>query len=140
MGVKNISGDLDVTGSFKINGTSLLNGYTITPVGQTSFYYESGEAYARFFLNITDTRVKAAKLLIFTMNNSFVVTPIAQNGDTLAAGNFAYNSDGDSMIARLRIQISTWESGTKGVVNVNFDSNFANAVSISPYAAILLVE
>lgn len=133
MGIKNINGDLDITGLFKVNGVSLINGVTITPVAQGQLYYESGQADVTF-TNVNTTRFKASKLVIFTMNNSFVVTPIAQNGDTLTCGSFAYNSDGDTMIARIRIK------AVSNRVLVSFDSNFANRVRVMPYAALLLVE
>lgn len=81
--------------------------------------------------------VKSSKLVIFTMNNSFVLTPLAQLGDTLACQSFAYNSVGDTMVVRLRFN---WNTNT---LVVSFDSSFASAVyasGITPYALLLVAN
>lgn len=79
-------------------------------------------------------KIKSANLIIFTMNNTFVITPVAQNGDTLMLGNFAYNSQGDSAIARLRLKFHN-----EGVA-VLFDDDFGNAMQVAPYGALLVVN
>lgn len=76
-------------------------------------------------------------LYIFTMNGSFVLTPLSQEGEARSCGSFAYNDGGDSMIARLR-----FEKGS-GVFRVHFDAKFAEAVygsGIAPTALLIGIK
>lgn len=79
-------------------------------------------------------KIKNADLIIFTMNNTFVISPVAQNGDTLMLGNFAYNSRGDTTIARLRLKFHD-----EGVA-VLFDDEFGETMQVAPYGALLVVN
>lgn len=88
-------------------------------------------------------RIKQSKFIVFTMNNSFVMTPLAQNGATLTCGSFAYNTSGDTMVARLRIALTYDEYTQEYHLVVHFDNNFAHLAydaDIHPYALFLIAE
>lgn len=63
----------------------------------------------------------AYDLYIFTMNNSFIITPLSQTGQALCCGSFAYDPLGDSMLARVRFNQST-------NFKITFDKDFTSAI------------
>ena len=82
-------------------------------------------------------KIKSSKAIIFTMNNSFILTPLAQSGDTLACQSFAYDSLGTSMVARVRISVDTSK------ITFTFDSAFSSQVyasGLTPYALLLIMN
>ena len=103
---------------------------------------EPAVKYGRVVFSVTSAeleRVLASKFIIFTMNNSFVMTPLAQSGATRACQSFVYDSDGNSAVARLSI---TPDSEAPSLI-VEFDTSFASLTynsGITPYAMLILVE
>lgn len=65
--------------------------------------------------------IPAYDLYIFTMNNSFIITPLSQTGQALCCGSFAYNELGDTSVARVRF---TQSSNFK----ITFDSAWSKAI------------
>ena len=118
-------------------------GLQVESLATALYHYEEeielGEV--QFVLNITPTELLTNyKAIIFTMNNSFVMTPIAQQGQTLTLGNFAYDSDGNSAVARLRLQVSAEDETGNAVVNILFDANFSEIMEVAPGAMLLGVK
>lgn len=138
MGTKKIDGDVNVTGTLKINNVALVNGLTITQIATTTLGTPSqdpqwGDRYYlnACFENIDESRLRAAKLIIINIADGYIITPLAQNGSTLTVGAFAYSSnsyDNNYMpiITRVRISIETFLQVTR--LYVNFDYNYAGEV------------
>jgi len=93
-------------------------------------------AYVQFNLQLSDmTKLINAKMIIFAMNGSFIITPLAQNGDTLYAQSFAFNDNGSTRVARVRFVKDTYS------LRVNFDSDFAGACDFenNPYGVLYAI-
>lgn len=73
-------------------------------------------------------------LLYFTMNETFVSVVLSLTGKSLCVGSFAYDSSGNTRVARLRVEIV----GSDLVVK--FDTDFADVVSITPTAYLIGVR
>ena len=118
-------------------------GLQVEPLGTALYHYEEEIelGQVQFALEITKTELLTNyKAVIFTMNNSFVMTPIAQEGQTLTLGNFAYDNKGNSAVARLRLQVSTDDETGNAVVNILFDANFSEIMEVAPGAMLLGVK
>ena len=133
-----------------VNGNSLLGsgnikiGLEISSVvayGELSKGEDTGGYYAnvRMLINEeTHSRIRNAKLLIFTMANSFVLTPLAQTGSTRCCGSFVRNNVGVTQLARMSITLNADN------IDFNFDQDYAQNVvqseMTSPTAYLFLVE
>lgn len=143
MGTKKITGDLDITGKYKIQGIDRPNGSTITQVGVTQLSSVAFVGRALIF-NVTtelENRIKNAKIIILTMNNSFILTSFrADSNKAFGCGSFAYNDQGDTGMFTLRLIFET-NSQNERVLNAilsspNVSFNFTN----NPYGALILIE
>ena len=72
--------------------------------------------------------LKDYDLFIFAMNGSFIITPLAQASESmkiaLCCGSFAYDTLGNTMIARVRFTYAT----TPKTLTITFDESFADAL------------
>lgn len=122
---------------------SIVSGLQVEPLGVGEYEYqeelELGEVLIPTQLTVSEILTNY-KAIIFTMNNSFVMTPLAQNGQTLTLGNFAYDEAGNSSIARLRIQLLVDEETSKAIVEVLFDATFSGIMEVTPGAMLLGVK
>ena len=122
---------------------SIVSGLQVEPLGVGEYEYQSeielGEVLIPTQLTVSEILTNY-KAIIFTMNNSFVMTPLAQNGQTLTLGNFAYDEAGNSSIARLRIQLLVDEETGKAIVDVLFDATFSGIMTVTPGAMLLGVK
>ena len=141
MGTKKITGDLDITGTYKINGETRPNGNTITTVGTAQLETPSGWVRTNLKFNMTselEARIKAAKIVIVTMNNTFILTVFQDNLDyALACGSFAYDSSGTTRMYPIKLFFDTDSSTSQRYLKVEF---YDYGFSISPYGALLIVE
>lgn len=126
-----------------IESGSIISGLQVEPLGVGEYEYQSelelGEVLIPTQLTVSELLTNY-KAIIFTMNNSFVMTPLAQNGQTLTLGNFAYDEAGNSSIARLRIQLLVDEETGKAIVDILFDATFSGIMEVTPGAMLLGVK
>ena len=126
-----------------IESGSIVSGLQVESLGVGEYEYqeeiELGEVLIPTQLTVSEILTNY-KAIIFTMNNSFVMTPLAQNGQTLTLGNFAYDEAGNSSIARLRIQLLVDEETGKAIVDVLFDATFSGIMEVTPGAMLLGVK
>lgn len=126
-----------------IESGSINVGLQVESLGVGEYEYQSelelGEVLIPTQLTVSEILTNY-KAIIFTMNNSFVMTPLAQNGQTLTLGNFAYDEAGNSSIARLRIQLLVDEETGKAIVEVLFDATFSSIMEVTPGAMLLGVK
>lgn len=110
-------------------------------VGQYQYQEEIELGEVLISTNITASELLSKyKAVIFTMNNSFVLTPIAQNGQTLSLGSFAYDSQGNSAVARIRLQVLTDDETGKAIIDIIFDATFSKIMEVAPGAMLLGVK
>lgn len=126
-----------------IESGSIVSGLQVEQLGVGQYVYqeelELGEVLISTQLTVSELLTNY-KAIIFTMNNSFVMTPLAQNGQTLTLGNFAYDNAGNSSIARLRIQLLVDEETGKAIVEVLFDATFSGIMEVTPGAMLLGIK
>ena len=82
-------------------------------------------------------KMMSAKFIVFAMNGTFVMTPLAQHGDTLSCNSFAYDSEGNTMVVRIRFIPQGEETHS---LRVKFDENFAEHTygqEFNPYAILM---
>ena len=113
---------------------------TIGTPAQLSVSGEVGSKQAQVQFSLSNRekeRLASAKLIIFAMNGSFIITPLAQTGDTLALQSFAYNDSGNTRSVRCRFD----KTNATGLI-VKFDSDFAEACAFAtnPYAVLIIIE
>lgn len=66
-----------------------------------------------------------SSLVIFTMNNTFVMSPLSTTGEARCVGSFIYNDSGNSMVVRLKFV------ARPNSLVISFDSNFKDALDFS---------
>ena len=120
---------------------------SVVAVSQLTSMKSDDEYYAQVAFNdLSDelyNRIKKASAIIFTMNNSFVLTPLASTNPTRACGSFAYNELGESMVARMSFILAPALELEPNRLIINFDEVFAKRVyesEIKPNAFLLLME
>lgn len=126
-----------------IESGSITSGLQIETLGVGQYQYQEEIELGEVLIpvNITASELLSKyKAIIFTMNNSFVLTPLAQEGQTLSLGSFAYDSQGNSAVARLRLQVLTDEETGKAIVDIIFDANFSELMTVEPGAMLLGVK
>ena len=100
--------------------------------------YNSDYGYVKFSLEISIDELLEYNFVIFSMNNTFVMTPLAQSGNTRALGNFVYDGIGSSMIAMLTISPVVEDS--KPYVYVYFDDDFSGTMAVEPDAELIGIK
>ena len=125
---------------YTIPGQDLLG---MTPLES---HYFSDDFSAECTLGVSRDIIDKYDLIIFTVNNSFVITPLSQRNNgkrtALTCGSFIYDQNGNTSIARLRFVHENGTSPENDTLTVHFDEDFAGRIygNIEPTAYIFGVK